>query len=101
MLGFALEFELVLEFLAGASSMNEAAEEPDLQKNLASLAGYAWGLESSSLGASTVAVHPQQCNMESNSRVSRYGELVHLKTGPIFWGEPGTNGQHAFYQLLH
>jgi glucose-6-phosphate isomerase len=40
--------------------------------------------------------------MESNGKsVTRYGEQAALKTGPILWGEPGTNGQHAFYQLLH
>jgi glucose-6-phosphate isomerase len=66
------------------------------------------------LGCPTVAVlpysqalhrftaHLQQCDMESNGKsVTRQGEPVALKTGPIIWGEPGTNGQHAFYQLLH
>ena len=48
------------------------------------------------------AAHLQQCDMESNGKsVSRSGKSVQLKTGPILWGEPGTNGQHAFYQLLH
>jgi len=46
--------------------------------------------------------HLQQCDMESNGKsVTRNGEDVSYKTGPIVWGEPGTNGQHAFYQLLH
>ncbi len=114
MLGFALGFELVQEFLAGASSMDEAAEEPDLRQNLPLLLAMLGIWNHSLLGASTVAVlsysqalhrfaaHLQQCDMESNGKsVSRYGESVHLKTGPILWGEPGTNGQHAFYQLLH
>lgn len=116
MLGFALGFELVLEFLAGASSMDEAAEErrPVLRQNLPLLLAMLGVWNHSFLGVSTVAVlsysqglhrfaaHLQQCDMESNGKsVSRYGESVHLKTGPIIWGEPGTNGQHAFYQLLH
>ncbi|MCI5121666.1 MAG: glucose-6-phosphate isomerase, partial [Candidatus Electrothrix sp. AUS4] len=46
--------------------------------------------------------HLQQCDMESNGKqTSRSGDPVQWKTGPIIWGEPGTNGQHAFYQLLH
>ena len=66
------------------------------------------------LGAETVAVLPydqylqrfpaylQQLDMESNGkRVNRDGELLDVPTGPVVWGEPGTNGQHAFYQLLH
>ncbi len=48
------------------------------------------------------AAYFQQGNMESNGKyVDRSGEVVHYQTGPIIWGEPGTNGQHAFYQLIH
>jgi glucose-6-phosphate isomerase len=48
------------------------------------------------------AAYFQQGNMESNGKyVSRSGEKVNYTTGPIIWGEPGTNGQHAFYQLIH
>jgi glucose-6-phosphate isomerase len=48
------------------------------------------------------AAYFQQGNMESNGKsVDRNGELVTYATGPIIWGEPGTNGQHAFYQLIH
>src|SRR5699024_4877369 len=48
------------------------------------------------------AAYFQQGNMESNGKhVDRNGEIVHYQTGPIVWGEPGTNGQHAFYQLIH
>ena len=44
----------------------------------------------------------QQCDMESNGkRITRQGEVVNYRTGPIIWGEPGTNGQHAFFQLIH
>jgi glucose-6-phosphate isomerase len=48
------------------------------------------------------AAYFQQGNMESNGKsVDRNGELINYKTGPVIWGEPGTNGQHAFYQLIH
>jgi glucose-6-phosphate isomerase len=48
------------------------------------------------------AAYLQQCNMESNGKtIDRNGERVTYETGPIIWGEPGTNGQHAFYQLIH
>ena len=66
------------------------------------------------LGAETEAILPydqylhrfaayfQQANMESNGKyVDRNGKKVTYQTGPIVWGEPGTNGQHAFYQLIH
>ena len=46
--------------------------------------------------------HLQQCDMESNGKtVNRFGEPVDYPTGPVIFGEPGTNGQHSFYQLLH
>jgi glucose-6-phosphate isomerase len=48
------------------------------------------------------AAYLQQGDMESNGKyITRNGEQVKYKTGPIAWGEPGTNGQHAFYQLIH
>ena len=48
------------------------------------------------------AAYFQQGNMESNGKsIDRNGEAVEYSTGPIIWGEPGTNGQHAFYQLIH
>ena len=48
------------------------------------------------------AAYFQQGDMESNGKyVTRNGERVNYTTGPIVWGEPGTNGQHAFYQLIH
>ena len=48
------------------------------------------------------AAYLQQCDMESNGKsVDRNGQFVEYETGPIIWGEPGTNGQHAFYQLIH
>jgi len=48
------------------------------------------------------AAYFQQANMESNGKcVDRKGQIVDYQTGPVIWGEPGTNGQHAFYQLIH
>jgi glucose-6-phosphate isomerase len=114
MLGFALGFEQVREFLEGASAMDSVAEEAELGRNLPLLLAMLGVWNHSFLGCPTVAVlpysqalhrftaHLQQCDMESNGKsVTRQGEPVALKTGPIIWGEPGTNGQHAFYQLLH
>jgi len=114
MLGFALGAKQVGEFLEGASSMDAVAEEGDLTRNLPLLLAMLGVWNHSFLGCPTVAVlpysqalhrftaHLQQCDMESNGKsVTRQGEAVSLKTGPIIWGEPGTNGQHAFYQLLH
>jgi len=55
-----------------------------------------------SQGLNRFPAHLQQCDMESNGKsVQRNGDSVIQKSGPIVWGEPGTNGQHAFYQLLH
>ncbi|MFH0881011.1 MAG: glucose-6-phosphate isomerase, partial [Lentisphaerota bacterium] len=51
---------------------------------------------------SRLAAYLQQADMESNGKmVSRRGKAVSYQTGPVIWGEPGTNGQHAFYQLIH
>lgn len=114
MLGFALGFKPVLEFLEGASCMDVVAEEPDLLQNLPLLLAMLGVWNHTFLKYPTLAVlpysqalhrftaHLQQCDMESNGKsVSRYGAPVAVKTGPVLWGEPGTNGQHAFYQLLH
>jgi glucose-6-phosphate isomerase len=114
MLGFALGYEQVLEFLEGAALMDEAAGVKDIRANLPLLFAMLGVWNHNFLGMDTVAIlpysqglhrfpaHLQQCDMESNGKtVQRNGEPVQLKSGPIVWGEPGTNGQHAFYQLLH
>lgn len=114
MLGFALGIEQVEDFLAGASSMDLVAEEPGLDRNLPLMLAMLGLWNHTFLGCPTVAVlpysqalhrftaHLQQCDMESNGKsITRYGEPTGMKTGPVLWGEPGTNGQHAFYQLLH
>jgi glucose-6-phosphate isomerase len=53
-------------------------------------------------GLSRFTAHLQQCDMESNGKhITKDGKRVNFQTGPIIWGEPGTNGQHSFYQLIH
>ena len=113
-LGFSLGFESVREFLRGASEMDNQSEENSIVKNIPLMMALLGVWNHNILGYPTVAVlpysqalhrftaHLQQCDMESNGKsISRNGEAVQTKTGPIVWGEPGTNGQHAFYQLLH
>jgi glucose-6-phosphate isomerase len=113
-LAFALGYDAFLDLLRGANEMDRAAEEPDVRRNPALLLALLGVWNRNFLGHQTVAVlpysqalgrfpaHLQQCDMESNGKsVTRQGESVCYPTGPIVWGEPGTNGQHAFYQLLH
>jgi len=100
--------------LAGAHEMDEHFRTAPLEKNLPALLGLLTVWNTNFLGAETVAVLPyenylkrfpaylQQLTMESNGKhVTRDGQPVNYSTGPIFWGEPGTNGQHSFYQLIH
>ncbi len=114
MLGFALGYDHFNEILRGAHAMDMAAEEKDIRKNVPLLLALFGVWNHNFLGHDTVAVlpysqalirftaHLQQCDMESNGKTcSRQGQFVTYKTGPILWGEPGTNGQHAFYQLIH
>jgi glucose-6-phosphate isomerase len=111
---FALGYENFLELLRGANAADLAGEQEDITKNLPLLMALLGIWNRNFLGYNTVAIlpysqallrfpaHLQQCDMESNGKqVSRLGKPVSWKTGPIVWGEPGTNGQHAFYQLLH
>jgi glucose-6-phosphate isomerase len=113
-LGFALGFEAVEELLRGAHEVDVAAEQPDIRANIPLLMAMLGIWNHNFLGHATVAVlpysqalsrfpaHLQQCDMESNGKsVTRQGETVEWQTGPVVWGEPGTNGQHAFYQLIH
>ena len=113
-LAFALGYDNFLELLRGANAVDQAAEQEAIRENLPLLMALLGIWNRNFLGYNTVAVlpysqallrfpaHLQQCDMESNGKqVSRSGASVQWKTGPIVWGEPGTNGQHAFYQLLH
>ena len=114
MLGFGLGYDALIEILRGANDMDMAAEEKDIRKNPALLLALLGIWNHNFLGHETLAVLPYsqallrfpahllQCDMVSNGKsVNRNGEKVSGLTGPIVWGEPGTNGQHAFYQLLH
>ncbi|MEP0233073.1 MAG: glucose-6-phosphate isomerase [Roseibium sp.] len=102
------------EFLDGAHSMDQHFAEAPLRENLPVLMGLIGVWNRDVLGHSARAVLPydqrlarlpaylQQLDMESNGkRVKLSGAPVDQETGPLVWGEPGTNGQHAFYQLLH
>ena len=113
-LGFFLGYSQLERFLEGAATMDQAAEHADIRENISLLMALIGIWNHNFLGSATVAVlpysqalhrfpaHLQQCDMESNGKsVNRQGALVTYKTGPVVWGEPGTNGQHAFYQLLH
>jgi len=102
------------EFLDGAHSMDQHFADAPLRENLPVLMGLIGVWNRDVLGHSARAVLPydqrlarlpaylQQLDMESNGkRVKLSGAPVDQETGPLVWGEPGTNGQHAFYQLLH
>src|ERR1700753_2096637 len=102
------------EMLAGFHSMDEHFQEADSGANLPMLMGLLSVWYSDFFGAETCGVFPydqylhrfpaylQQLTMESNGKhVTLDGEHVDYDTGAIFWGEPGTNGQHSFYQLIH
>ncbi|MBP7778212.1 MAG: glucose-6-phosphate isomerase [Acidobacteria bacterium] len=100
--------------LAGADEMDRHFQTAPAATNLPMVLGLIGIWNTNFLGADTHAVLPydqylrrlpaflQQLDMESNGKgVTREGAAVDVGTGPIVWGEPGTNGQHAFYQLLH
>jgi glucose-6-phosphate isomerase len=102
------------KLLAGFHEMDEHFRTTPFEKNLPVLMGVLGVWYTDFFGAETVAVLPydqylkrfpaylQQLTMESNGKhVTLTGETVNYATGQIFWGEPGTNGQHSFYQLIH
>ncbi|MDQ3876407.1 MAG: glucose-6-phosphate isomerase [Actinomycetota bacterium] len=100
--------------LAGFREMDDHFRETPFERNLPALMGLLTVWYADFFGAETIAVLPydqylkrfpaylQQLTMESNGKsVTLDGARVDYETGPIFWGEPGTNGQHSFYQLIH
>jgi len=102
------------DFLAGAAAADKAALTSDIRKNAALLDALIGVWERNFLGYPYTAIlpysqalsrfpaHLQQLDMESNGKqVNRDGKPVAYSTGPVVFGEPGTNGQHSFYQLLH
>jgi glucose-6-phosphate isomerase len=102
------------QFLAGFHLIDEHFRSAPLEANLPALLGLIGLWYDNFFGAETVAILPyshnlgrfpaylQQLDMESNGKsVDRQGRPVPVDTGPIVWGQPGTNGQHAFFQLIH
>lgn len=113
-LSLAFGPDVFSRFLQGAAEEDKLAADPDPMKNAAMLDALIGVYERNILGYPATAVlpysqalsrfpaHLQQLDMESNGKsVNRRGEPVNYPTGPIIFGEPGTNGQHSFYQLLH
>ena len=113
-LSLAFGPEVFAEFLEGAAEEDKLAQNKDMLKNPAMLDALIGVYERNVLGYRNTAVlpysqalsrfpaHLQQLDMESNGKsVNRFGEPVNYSTGPVIFGEPGTNGQHSFYQLLH
>ncbi|EMB3016966.1 glucose-6-phosphate isomerase [Escherichia coli] len=110
----SIGFDNFVELLSGAHAMDKHFSTTPAEKNLPVLLALIGIWYNNFFGAETEAILPydqymhrfaayfQQGNMESNGKyVDRNGNVVDYQTGPIIWGEPGTNGQHAFYQLIH
>jgi len=110
----AVGFDNFRELLAGAYAMDNHFRRTPFEKNIPVILALLGIWYNNFFGAETLAILPydqylrrlpaylQQADMESNGkRVDRNGKVVNYQTGPIVWGEPGTNGQHAFYQLIH
>ncbi|SMP03018.1 glucose-6-phosphate isomerase [Chryseobacterium profundimaris] len=110
----AVGYENFEQLLKGAYDTDQHFQTADFSENIPVLMGLIGIWYRNFYAATTVAILPysqyldrfpayfQQGDMESNGKcVDRNGEFVEYETGPIIWGEPGTNGQHAFYQLIH
>ncbi|MCL6261404.1 glucose-6-phosphate isomerase [Aquiflexum sp. TKW24L] len=110
----AIGFDNFEKLLSGAHSMDLHFRNADFDKNIPVILALIGLWNTNFLGATSEAILPydqymhrfaayfQQGNMESNGKyVTRDGQKVNYSTGPMIWGEPGTNGQHAFYQLIH
>lgn len=110
----AIGFDRFEELLSGAHAMDLHFRNSPLDQNIPVILALVGIWNTNFLGANSEAILPydqylhrfaayfQQGNMESNGKyVGRDGKKVNYATGPIIWGEPGTNGQHAFYQLIH
>jgi glucose-6-phosphate isomerase len=113
-LAISIGAENFRRFLAGARRMDEHFRSAPLAENMPAILALlgvwyrnVWDLRTHAVlpydqRLARFPAHLQQLDMESNGkRVTRQGSLVEYRTGPIVWGEPGTNGQHAFFQLLH
>lgn len=113
-IALALGFDKFDDLLQGAHAMDNHFVKTDFDKNIPVIMALLGIWYNNFFGAESSAILPydqylhrfaayfQQGDMESNGKsTSRDGESISYQTGPIIWGEPGTNGQHAFYQLIH
>lgn len=114
-IALSIGFENFEALLSGAHEMDKHFRTTPIEQNIPTTLALVGLWNTGFLGAQTEAILPydqylhrfaayfQQGNMESNGKyVSRDGKIIdNYQTGPIIWGEPGTNGQHAFYQLIH
>ncbi|WIM84617.1 glucose-6-phosphate isomerase [Gallibacterium anatis] len=113
-IALSIGFDNFEALLSGAHEMDKHFRNTAVEKNIPMTLALIGLWNTNFLGAQTEAILPydqymhrfaayfQQGNMESNGKyVDRNGNPVDYQTGPIIWGEPGTNGQHAFYQLIH
>ena len=113
-ISLGIGFDNFKELLAGAHASDEHFENTPFEKNIPVILALLGVWYINFFDADTQAILPydqylhrfaayfQQGDMESNGKhVDRNGENVDYETGPVIWGEPGTNGQHAFYQLIH
>lgn len=114
-IALSIGFENFEQLLSGAHEMDKHFRTAPIEQNIPTTLALVGLWNTNFLGAQTEAILPydqylhrfaayfQQGNMESNGKyVDRNGNAIsHYQTGPIIWGEPGTNGQHAFYQLIH
>lgn len=114
LVSFVAGVNIFFELLDGANQMDRVALRGDIRDNLPLLLALLSVWNRNFLRCATVAVipysralhrfpaHLQQCEMESNGKsIDRFGRRVPYSTGPVLWGEPGTNAQHSFFQLLH
>ena len=113
-IALSIGFDNFEQLLSGAHEMDKHFRNSPIEQNIPTTLALIGIWNSNFLGAESEAILPydqymhrfaayfQQGNMESNGKfVARDGGKVSYQTGPIIWGEPGTNGQHAFYQLIH
>lgn len=113
-IGFSFGFDVYWEFLHGANAMDKVALTAVPEENLPLIGALLGIWNRNFLKHPTLAIipysqallrypaHVQQLDMESNGkRIDKEGNPVDFETGPIIWGEPGTNAQHSFYQLIH
>ncbi|TCC93333.1 glucose-6-phosphate isomerase [Pedobacter frigiditerrae] len=113
-ISLGIGFDNFKQLLAGAHASDEHFQNTPLEQNVPVILGLLGIWYINFFGAETQAILPydqymhrfaayfQQGDMESNGKhVDRNGNVVDYETGPVIWGEPGTNGQHAFYQLIH